>query len=116
MNALPRSICAPFCFTACAASLSCSSLSTAQGPAIIVSSSLPILTPFTLMTVFFGLNSREANWYGASTGTTRRTPFIISSFCWSNSRSFPIAPTTVFFSPSEMNAVSPLDSMYFTIS
>ena len=78
-------------------------LSTAQGPAMIASSSPPILNPATSMTVGSGWNSRLTSLYFSVMRTAFSTPsrtLIFSSMLPMIFLS-PITPTIVRVSPTE---------------
>ena len=74
LKAPPRSTFAPARFTAAAAASTCCSFSAEQGPAMTITSSPPIRTSPTEMTLFSGLNVRLASLYGSVMRTTSCTP------------------------------------------
>src|SRR5258708_5772235 len=76
LKAPPRRMCPPASATAPAASISCPSLSTEQGPAITANSESPISTAPTFTTVGSGWNSRPTSLKGLLTGTASTTPGI----------------------------------------
>ena len=74
LNAPPRSTLAPARFTAAAVACTCSSLSAEHGPAITTTSSPPMRTSPSVITVPLGRKARLASLYGSEMWTTSCTP------------------------------------------
>ena len=102
LNAPPLSMSPPPFLTIRALSISCSSLSIEQGPAITTNSGPPISTSPIRMTVFPSLDSLLASLYGLRIGITFSTPEKDSGiFNCALARSSPTTPMIVRSAPVE---------------
>ena len=94
LKAPPRRMVAPAAATASAVRISCSRLSTEQGPAMTDSEPPPIDVPATATTVSAGWKSREASLKGLLMGVTVSTPANAARRPMTCSLRRPTSPTT----------------------
>src|SRR5438067_4535742 len=113
LNAPPRNTFAPARRTAAAAARTCGSLSAEHGPAITITSSPPMRTSPTVITVGSGLNVRLASLYGEVIRSTSWTPSSIS-ISPASGCPLPTAPSTVLVTPVDRWTSIPISTRRFT--